>query len=424
MGAGASDNCSVTLEHDNLAGGNVAVRNVQASSPVNATLNWWGSLDGPTGIGASTVVGNVNFSPWLGDAASITLPTPDALGFTAGQAYVVTPNTTGPGSPSLSIALAANPSPLGTVTPAGTFVIAGSGGSVTINGESGTGYSTDDFVMNNHAVAFAAADAFKGAKVELNGNNIGLTVAGQGTTNGFNVSGWTGAGTLTAPTGTGTVAAAKNAGSTLTDTSLASTDGMNVTLSGITSADLSTVGAGVGDIVDASPFTGVANLNAGGTGSAIFYGAEGGGKLTVTGSGNNVLIGGPGGNTLTDTGTGRNILIGGGGPNTITGNGHDILISGTTTYDAQAAPNIAALDAILAVWSDANLSYMQRWTKINQGFTVGSNSYALNLTTVKSNGKSNTIMNGTLAAPKNWLLVTYALDSFTALGQAATNVPL
>ena len=327
----------------------------------------------------------------------------------------------GPGSPSLSIALAGNPSPLGIVTPAGTFVLAGSGGTVTINGESGTGYSTDDFVMSNQAVAFAAAAAFKGAKVDLNGKNIGLTVAGQGTTNGFNVSGWTGAGMLTAPTGTGTVTAAKNAGFTLADTSLASTDGMNLTLTNLSTADLSTVGA---DIVDASAFTGVANLNSGGPGSAILYGAEGGGKLTVTGSGDNVLIGGPGGNTLTDTGTGKNILIGGGGPNTITGNGQDILISGTTTYDAQTAPNIAALDAILAVWSNANLSYMQRWTKINQGFIVGSKSYALNLTTVKSNGKCNTIMNGALAAPKNWLLVTYALDSFTALGQAATNVPL
>ena len=53
----------------------------------------------------------------------------------------------------------------------------------------------------------------------------------------FTVSGWTGSGSLT-DTATGIVTASKNAGFTLTNTSLISTDGMALALSGITTANL------------------------------------------------------------------------------------------------------------------------------------------------------------------------------------------
>ena len=46
--------------------------------------------------------------------------------------------------------------------------------------------------------------------------------------------------TLMAPAGTGTVSASKRAGCVLTNTSLSSGDGMNLTLSGISTANLTT----------------------------------------------------------------------------------------------------------------------------------------------------------------------------------------
>src|SRR5262249_28230455 len=183
-----------------------------------------------------------DFSPWLGDAQSLTLATPDSLGLasTAGNSYVVTPITAGPSSPTLSISLSGNrTNPVGSVTPTGTILFAGSGGRVTIRGESGTGFNPNAFTITNAAVTFAAGDAFKGATIQVNGN-ISREVNGLGSANTFSVSDWTGAGTLTAKTGSrNTVVASKNAGYTLTDTSLTTTDGMNLTLrGGFTTANL------------------------------------------------------------------------------------------------------------------------------------------------------------------------------------------
>ena len=62
--------------------------------------------------------------------------------------------------------------------------------------------------------------------------------------NAFTVSGWTGTGSLSAPAGTGTVTASKSAGFTLSNTSLSSTDGMSLGLSGITTANLTDNGTG------------------------------------------------------------------------------------------------------------------------------------------------------------------------------------
>ena len=194
--------------------------------------------------------------------------------------------------------------------------------------------------------------------------NLAATSAGKT----FTVSGWTGSGSLT-DTATGIVTASKNAGFTLTNTSLSSTDGMTLALSGITTANLTATATSGSPsyIVDASAFTGVTNLTAGGTVNAILFGGSANGStLSATGSGNDVLIGGSGKDTLTDTGTGYNILIGGPGVDTITGNGNDILISGTTSYDSNTSANIAALDAILAEWSSSD-SYSLRISKIMSG---------------------------------------------------------
>ena len=152
------------------------------------------------------------------------------------------------------------------------MIFVGSGGNVTMNGQPGT----DAFTLTNAAVTFTAADAFNGATIQFNGN-IGREIDAKGTTNSFDVSGLTGAATLTAPIAAGTVstvAASKTAGYTLTNTSLSSTDGMKLTLKGITTANLTAMATSGNPavIVDASAFTGVTNLTAAGTGNAILFG--------------------------------------------------------------------------------------------------------------------------------------------------------
>ena len=74
----------------------------------------------------------------------------------------------------------------------------------------------------------------------------------------FTVSGWTGSGSLT-DTATGIVTASENAGFTLTNTSLSSTDGMTLGLSGITTANLTDTGSG-GNTFTVTGWTGKGTL--------------------------------------------------------------------------------------------------------------------------------------------------------------------
>ena len=137
----------------------MGVENNQTSGSLNATLDWWGSSTGPTSSGnpggtGSAVVGNVSFSPWLGDANIVT---PDYLVFpiTTGNQYVVTPNS---GNTSLSVTLGGNS--IGPIPGGGTLGFTGSGGTVTINGETGAG-STDVFTIKDTSVQFSAADGLE-----------------------------------------------------------------------------------------------------------------------------------------------------------------------------------------------------------------------------------------------------------------------
>ncbi len=396
---------AVTAQYDDLANNTSAGIYNSGAHQIAATYNWWGSSGGPTSPGGSPARGNINFSPWLGDSQSLNLTTPDSLGFssTGSDSYTVTPIASGP---ILQVSLA-NTS--WSVTPAGTVIFSGTGGKVTINGQP----KTDAFTLTNPAVTFTSADVFKGATIQFIGS-IGRQIDAKGAANTFDASAFTGTATLSAPIASGTmstVSATKNAGFTLTSTSLISTDGMNVTLSGINIANLTanTSSGGPTVIVNASAFSGVTNLTAGGPGNAILYGGGSPGTATTltlnnTSTGKDILIGGPGSNRLTDSGTGENILIGGGGPNTIYGNGNDILISGTTSYDGDTPANITALDTILAEWTSTD-AYGTRINKILNGMTTGG--YALNATTVKSNSKVNMVSDGThQATNQNWFIVT------------------
>ena len=108
--------------------------------------------------------------------------------------------------------------------------------------------------------------------------------------------------------------------------------------------------------IDAGAFSeGETNLSATGTGDAILYGGRGGGTLTAARYGNDILIG-----EAADTHPDRyrhrpqhpDRRRGRG--DTFVGGGNDILVSGTSQCDIHSTgTNIADLDAILAEWASS-----------------------------------------------------------------------
>ena len=112
---------------------------------------------------------------------------------------------------------------------------------------SGTG--AGDSVVESIASSYTLTNTqLTGTGASFTDNLSGITVAAltgsSATSNAFTVSGWTGTGSLSVPSGTGTVTASKAANYTLTNTSLSSTDGMSLALSGITTANLTATGSG------------------------------------------------------------------------------------------------------------------------------------------------------------------------------------
>ncbi len=96
---------------------------------------------------------------------------------------------------------------------------------------------------------------------------------------------------------------------------------------------------------------------------AWLYGGDGSDWLGG-GGGNDVLLGGAGGDVLTGN-DGRDLLIGGDGADTLAGwgdNKFDIMIGGTTAFDA----NAAALSAIMAEWTSGR-DYATRVNNLTNG---------------------------------------------------------
>ena len=115
----------------------------------------------------------------------------------------------------------------------------------------------------------------------------------------------------------------------------------------------------------------------------------------------------------------HNILIGGAGVDTLTGNGYDILIGGTTTYDNDLSGSIAALDAILAEWASSD-PYSLRISKIMSG--VGADGTdALSSSTCQSDGTANTLKDGVSSTQNNWFLVN-SKDKVTKQSQETETI--
>jgi parallel beta-helix repeat protein len=76
VGVSVINSAGVEAHNNNIEGNaSLGMQVVGASGVVNATNNWWGSSDGPSGVGPGSgdaVTANVNFSPFL------TAPNPAA----------------------------------------------------------------------------------------------------------------------------------------------------------------------------------------------------------------------------------------------------------------------------------------------------------------------------------------------------------
>ena len=130
---------------------------------------------------------------------------------------------------------------------------AGSVANVALTGGLGTntlsGTGAGDSVVESISSSYTLTNTkLTGTSASFTDNLSGIKVAtltgSSATSNSFNVGGWTGTGSLSAPPGTATVTASKSANFTLTNTSLSSTDGMSLGLSGITTANLTATGNG------------------------------------------------------------------------------------------------------------------------------------------------------------------------------------
>jgi hypothetical protein len=344
-----------------------------------------------------------------------------------------------------------------------TFDVSGwtGGGSLVGSGGSETVTAAKDA---NFTLSKSALQASDGLSLSLSGLGTANLTGGSGD-NTFTVGGWTGGGTLTGGGGNDTVQTTKNSNITLTDTTISAADGMALTLSGVRKASL--VGVWRNIAFDLSGWSGSGSL-ASSSGTDTVIAAKGGdatlsdtglsddadgmvmsltsikaARLTVTdanaqqinaasfsgrttltggagndtligGSGGNVLIGGPGNDSLV-AGAGRDLLIGGGGADTLVGGaGEDLLIGGATSYDG----TYTALDAIMAEWSRTDLNYAGRVAHLRGTTSGGLNgSTDLTATAAPDDGAIDVLQHGT---GLDWYWV-YGRDAYTLRPGEVTN---
>jgi len=88
-------NMNVSVHYNNIVGNGFGLSNDLGNPEVNATLNWWGEINGPSGAGYGSgqpVSSNVKFSPWLNAPYPAGRPI-SYIGASKGSA-TLTPQTT------------------------------------------------------------------------------------------------------------------------------------------------------------------------------------------------------------------------------------------------------------------------------------------------------------------------------------------
>ena len=232
-------------------------------------------------------------------------------------------------------------------------------------------------------------------------------LAGGPGNNSFTISTWTGAGSLTGGGGSDAVIATKNADITLTNASLTMSDGTNLALTGI-SLDTLTLNNPQANsrVIDASVFSGVSTLVATGAGQAKLIAGPGNDTLAVTGSGAAVMVGNAGDDTMTARGNGRVIEIGGMGTDTLSSTAGS---SGTGQTIQIGGSTIYDLNLVAL---DALLSawssgntFTQRTTALTSGSGV-TGGYKFDGTTIIDDLAVNSLTNSAPSnAGQNWFLV-------------------
>jgi hypothetical protein len=336
------------------------------------------------------------------------------------------------------------PAPGGTLAGVGAFVyVYGAAGSLTAltvdDSGDGTGraatLTSGQLTGLGNAGAIYYGSSVTSLTIDAGTGNDTLTVASISATTPVTFNGGGGSNALVGPNATNTWTVggldAGNLNGTFTFSTVANLVGgtgvdvfrFTTAASQVTSIDGGGAPAGQGDWLDYSGYTAAVTVNlatgiaTGVTGSVRniqdVHGSNFGNKLTGNAQGN-ILIGGSGTNTITG-GSGRSLLIADMGPSTITGGsggsagGGDILIGGSTTYDAMTAANEQALMSILAEWQSAD-AYLTRFAEINTGGGGGRNgNNKLNWgTTVLDNGKANTLTAQAGTAAVDWFFANEA----------------
>src|SRR5437867_129988 len=201
-------------------------------------------------------------------------------------------------------------------------------GTYTINGASGTdtieATANANFTLTDSQLSIGSEDI---ALVSIEDADL----TGGGSENTFSVRGWTGSGTLAGAGGSDTVVATKNANFTLTNASVATSDGMNLALSSIEAANLT---GGAGDnTFTLNGWTGTAHLSGLGGNDSYAFGLGGFGTVEIDGNND------AGTDTLDFTGLGVAPVL------TVT-NGEATISNGVDTI-TQTGGNAEEIDATL-----------------------------------------------------------------------------
>jgi hypothetical protein len=272
-------------------------------------------------------------------------------------------------------------------------------GSLTING--GTGGNTFDVLATSASAALAIVGGGNGDSLtgSNSGNTFAITGNNAGTLSGAAYASnvfFTQVGNLTAGSGGNTFRFAD--GASLTG---------NITGGGRDTLDYSASRSSV--LVDLQ--TGFAS-GVGGSVSGIAT-VDGGSASPASNGVYNLLIG-AGGDTLTGGLGRRNILVAGASASTLNaGDGEDLLIGGSTTYDQEAG--LSSWQLIAAYWAGSD-DYATRLANL----TSGSGVPLVDASVVTGNGGGNTLTgNGALA-----LFYTDGLDNITGFDPNSQQVPI
>ena len=211
----------------------------------------------------------------------------------------------------------------------GNDLIGGQGGNNTIYGGPGTDTLEEsagaNFTLTDASITFGSV----GSDTIAGSYPIHAVLTTDANVRTFDVSGWSGMATLIGGGGIDTVQSTNNANFTLTNSTLTRSDGAAFTLQQVSQANLT--GISGNHSFDVSGWTGTGTLTeSGGIGTIISTGNDNftladsqfqrsdGGNLLLSGIANAVLSGGPGNNAFDVSGwTGTATLVGGGGNDTI-----------------------------------------------------------------------------------------------------------